>query len=48
MQFRFETFNSFNTPELNNPRDQVGQSGFGVVNAGNSHREMQLGIKLYF
>ncbi len=48
MQFRFETFNSFNTPELNNPRDQVGQSGFGVVNAGNSHREMQLGLKLYF
>ena len=27
-QFRFETFNSFNTPEFNNPRDQVGQSGF--------------------
>ena len=47
-QFRFETFNSFNTPEFNNPRDQVGQSGFGVVNAGNSHREMQLGLKLYF
>ena len=48
MQFRFETFNSFNTPEFNNPRDQVGQSGFGVVNAGNSHREMQLGVKFYF
>ncbi len=48
IQFRFETFNSFNTPEFNNPRDQVGQSGFGVVNAGNSHREMQLGLKLYF
>ncbi len=48
VQFRFETFNSFNTPEFNNPRDQVGQSGFGVVNAGNSHREMQLGLKLYF
>ncbi len=48
MQFRFETFNSFNTPEFNNPRDQVGQSGFGVVNAGNSHREMQLGLKFYF
>ena len=48
MQFRFETFNSFNTPEFNNPRDQVGQSGFGVVNASNSHREMQLGVKFYF
>lgn len=48
MQIRWETFNSFNTPEFNNPRDQVGQSGFGVVNAGNSHREMQLGLKLYF
>ena len=48
MQFRLETFNSFNTPEFNNPRDQVGQSGFGVVNAGNSHREMQLGLKFYF
>ncbi len=48
IQFRWETFNSFNTPEFNNPRDQVGQSGFGVVNAGNSHREMQMGLKLYF
>lgn len=48
MQFRLETFNSFNTPEFNNPRDQVGQSGFGVVNAGNSHREIQLGLKFYF
>ena len=48
MQIRWETFNSFNTPEFNNPRDQVGQSGFGVVNAGNSHREMQLGLKFYF
>ncbi len=47
-QLRWETFNSFNTPEFNNPRDQVGQSGFGVVNAGNSHREMQFGLKLYF
>ena len=48
MQIRWETFNSFNTPEFNNPRDQVGQSGFGVVNAGNSHREMQFGLKFYF
>ena len=42
MQFRFETFNNFNTPEFNDPGGQVGQSGFGVVNAGNSHREMRL------
>lgn len=43
-QLRFETFNSLNTPEFNNPRDEVGRSGYGVVNAGKSDAEMQLGL----
>jgi hypothetical protein len=48
LQFRWETFNSFNTPEFANPADQVFGTGFGASTGGNSHREMQFGMKLYF
>jgi hypothetical protein len=48
LQFRWETFNTFNTAEFLNPIDQVFQPGFGTTSGGNSHREMQFALKLYF
>jgi hypothetical protein len=48
MQFRWETFNSFNHPVFANPNDELFGSGFGTTTAGNSHREMQFALKLYF
>jgi hypothetical protein len=48
LQFRWETFNSFNTAEFSNPIDQVFAPGFGTTSGGNSHREMQFALKLYF
>ncbi len=47
-QTRWETFNCFNAPEFNNASDQVGQSGFGVVNKDNSRHEIKLSLEFYF
>jgi hypothetical protein len=48
VQFRWETFNTFNHPEFLNPQDVLFGGGFGTTTAGNSHREMQFGLKRYF
>lgn len=46
LQFRWETFNSFNTPVFSNPGDVLFGSGFGTASADNSHRETQFALKL--
>ena len=55
LQFRWEAFNTFNTPLFNISDEtqgiagtELGGAGFGIASAGTSHREMQFGLKLYF
>jgi hypothetical protein len=48
VQFRWETYNTFNTAEFSNPADEVFAPGFGTTSGGNSHREMQFAVKFYF
>jgi len=48
LQFRWESFNAFNTPQFDAPGSSLGTAGFGIAMAGNSDREMQFGLKLYF
>lgn len=47
-QFRWETFNTFNTPEFDLPNQTLGGGGFGVVTSAGSRRIMQMGLKLYW
>ena len=49
-QFRFETFNTFNTPIRNNPNTDITSSNFGFVPANQSNfpRNIQLGFKVNF
>jgi hypothetical protein len=48
VQFRWETFNTFNTPVFGTPGSNLGGGGFGISDAGASDREMQFAVKLYF
>ena len=48
MQFRWETFNTFNTPEFDLPNQVLGGGGFGLVTSAGSRRIMQMGLKLYW
>ena len=48
MQFRWESFNTFNTPEFNLPNQTLGGGGFGFVTGAGSRRIMQMGLKLYW
>ena len=46
-QFRWETFNTFNTPEFGLPNQTLGGRGFGLVTGAGSRRIMQMGLKVY-
>jgi len=49
LEFRAESFNTFNHPVFRGPDSNVGSSTFGLINAtANSPRELQLALKLYF
>ena len=48
MQFRLETYNLFNTVNLNNPNGNLSSSLFGRVTSARPSREIQLGVKLIF
>ncbi len=49
MEFRAESFNTFNHPHFAGPDGSVGSSTFGKITSTlNAPREMQFGLKLYF
>jgi len=49
MEFRAESFNTFNHPHFGGPDASVGSPTFGkITNTINSPRELQFGLKLYF
>jgi hypothetical protein len=48
LQFRWELFNAFNTPQFGLPSQDFGGGGFGVVTAADGRRIMQFGLKLYW
>jgi hypothetical protein len=49
LQFRAESFNTFNHPHFQGPDTNVGSSTFGKISSTvNSPRELQLALKLYF
>ncbi|MBK5290569.1 MAG: hypothetical protein JJE04_02610, partial [Acidobacteriia bacterium] len=48
VQFRWESFNPFNTPMFGVPGSDLGGGGFGISGAGSSHREMQFALKFYY
>jgi len=48
VQYRWETFNTFNTPEFNLPNQTLLGGGFGLVTGAGGRRIMQMGLKLYW
>jgi hypothetical protein len=48
VQFRWELFNTFNTPQFELPAQDVGGGNFGVVTGAGGRRIMQFGLKLYW
>jgi hypothetical protein len=49
MQFRLESFNTFNHPHFAGPNANVGASDFGFISSTlGSPRQLQLALKLYF
>jgi hypothetical protein len=48
IQFRWETFNTFNTPTFALPAQDFGGGNFGVVTSAGGRRIMQFGMKLYW
>lgn len=48
LQIRLETFNLFNTVNLNNPNGNLSSSLFGRVTSARPSREIQLGVRFSF
>lgn len=46
LQFRLETFNTFNQVNFSNPNSTVNSGGFGQIQSANSGRQLQLALKL--
>ena len=47
-QFRWELFNTFNTPKFGLPADSLGGSNFGIIAGASSRRIMQVALRLYW
>ncbi|MSV28483.1 MAG: hypothetical protein EXQ52_07035 [Bryobacterales bacterium] len=47
-QFRWETFNTFNTPQFDLPNQTLGAGALGVVTSAGGRRIMQFGMKVYW
>jgi hypothetical protein len=46
LQFRAESFNTFNRPEWNTPNTAFGSTTFGVITASNIFaRQLQFGLR---
>jgi hypothetical protein len=48
IQFRWEAFNTFNTPEWGLPNQTLGGGGFGAITTAEGRRIQQFGLKLYW
>lgn len=48
LQFRWETFNTFNSPQFSLPQQELGGGSFGIVSEASGRRSMQLALKLYW
>ena len=47
-EFRWESFNFFNTVNFNNPATTFGNTNFGVINSAGDARVMQLAVRYQF
>jgi hypothetical protein len=49
VQFRVETFNTFNRFQAGNPNTQVGNANYGVVTSqANNPRQVQLSLRVNY
>ena len=48
VEFRWEAFNSWNTPQLGNPNTTLGNANFGRITSASGSRSMQLALKYAF